>query len=318
MARVKTGRITKKKHKKIPYDKWLENFSNIFLQLRQYTDIFKIISPFHFFHSVYINPEEYNNIYPPGDIKENLKNFNDDIKKLFIKFEYIKEYIYSCLTDDSFYDINKLEFAIKYYFNIEHEKINGFEKDMFDLNYDIRPRQFIGDFDNAKEFIADLDKKFKSERKTIDERFKTYDKVYYTRDLGDFVIIELYEILKAGYKFKSCENCGAPFIPYKRSDTLYCDRPAPQNYTKTCKEYGGRQAYQESLKTNKSMRLYRNIYMAKQMLAKRHPELKGYHEDFEKYIAQAVQWKKDVKAGLKTDDEYITWLKSVRGKRYFD
>ncbi len=37
---------------------------------------------------------------------------------------------------------------------------------------------------------------------------------------------------------KNCENCGRYFIPLKRSDSIYCHAPSPQNPKKTCSEVG--------------------------------------------------------------------------------
>lgn len=100
-----------------------------------------------------------------------------------------------------------------------------------------------------------------------------------------------------------------------RSDTLYCDRTSPNDRTKTCKEYGAIKAYQDNLKYNEAMGLYRKIYMQKQMMSKRNPDIKEYRKNFEEYKIQSKQWKKDVKQGKKTEAEYIEWLKAEKEKK---
>ena len=125
-------------------------------------------------------------------------------------------------------------------------------------------------------------------------------------------------MIKEQVIIKKCSNCGGYFIPQKRSDAIYCDRPSQQDAAMTCKEYGTKRLWYDRLKDNKSAKLYRNIYMAKQMLAKRHPDIQMHQDDFIEYKRDATQWKKDVKEGVKTDEEYIKWLKSVSGRRYFD
>lgn len=153
---------------------------------------------------------------------------------------------------------------------------------------------------------------------TLGEDGSTLYDIYYMNDLLSFQMFDTCNVMKYNIVIKKCKNCEKYFIPEKRSDTIYCDRPSPQDNSMTCKEYGSRKLWYDRLKENKSAKLYRNIYMAKQMLAKRNPDVKHHQEDFEEYKVQATQWKKDVKAGLKTEEEYITWLKSVSGRRYFD
>lgn len=137
----------------------------------------------------------------------------------------------------------------------------------------------------------------------------------FNKDLVNYLCMTFYQLLDKGYLIKKCENCGKYFVPFNRSDTLYCDRFAPQDNNKTCKEYGASKTYLENLKNDKAKGLFRKIYMAKQMLAKRNPDSPEYAESFEKYKTQSKQWKAEVKAGTKTEQEYIDWLKAVKEKK---
>lgn len=114
---------------------------------------------------------------------------------------------------------------------------------------------------------------------------------------------------------KQCKNCGKYFAPTKRSDTAYCDRVSPQDATKTCKEYGARNAWERTLRESEVAGLYRKIYMSKQMLVKRNPHIAEYAESFEKYKTLSKQWKADVKTGTKTEEAFIAWLKDVKEKK---
>ena len=116
---------------------------------------------------------------------------------------------------------------------------------------------------------------------------------------------------------KKCANCGRLFVPRNRSDTIYCDYPSPQDPKKTCKKYGAEKKYQENLKNNELMSLYRKIYMSKQMLAKRHPDISAYTDAFNEYKEASKKWKVDVKNGTKTEKEYLLWLKEVKEKKVF-
>ena len=61
-------------------------------------------------------------------------------------------------------------------------------------------------------------------------------------DIVGLLLMSLENCHEKQVKFIKCKNCGEFFIPAKRSDTIYCDRQAPQDTSKTCKEYGARQA----------------------------------------------------------------------------
>lgn len=135
------------------------------------------------------------------------------------------------------------------------------------------------------------------------------------RDILEFCDITLYYIVKNNFQIKVCENCGKYFIPFHRSDTIYCDRMSPQDNKKNCKEYGSQQAWKKTLANNEALGMYRKLYMQKQMLAKRNPDIKKYINDFEDFKIQSKQWKKYVKDGTKTEKEFLKWLESVKGKR---
>lgn len=139
--------------------------------------------------------------------------------------------------------------------------------------------------------------------------------VFSVANLSDFLKFEFCHIIKNKIPLTECSNCGRLFIPQKRSDTMYCNHSAPQDESMTCKEYGAKRLWYEKLKENKATKLYRNIYMAKQMLAKNNPGVKEYRKDFEEYKVNSIKWKKDVKDGRKTDEEFLIWLNSVKGKR---
>lgn len=144
---------------------------------------------------------------------------------------------------------------------------------------------------------------------------------------GDRVMLEnwvdlaftlLYYIVKYNKQLKRCGNCGKYFIPYNRLDTLYCDRISPQDSGKTCKEYGAYRQYQNNIKNNDTAKLYRNIYQQKQMMVRRNPDISEYKDDFEMYKSLTKKWKKDIKDGVKTEQQFYEWLKGVKEKKVLD
>ncbi|MDL2287880.1 DUF6076 domain-containing protein [Oscillospiraceae bacterium OttesenSCG-928-F05] len=131
----------------------------------------------------------------------------------------------------------------------------------------------------------------------------------------EVVICSLLAICKAEGVIKRCRNCGLYFIPEKRADAIYCDRPVPQNESKTCKTYGARKAWETTLKENPASGLYRKLYMAKQMRVRRYPDIPNYVEDFERFKAEAKRWKQDIKTGAKTQEDYYEWLVGMKRGR---
>lgn len=108
---------------------------------------------------------------------------------------------------------------------------------------------------------------------------------------------------------KQCCNCGRYFSPV-RSDTLYCYNISPQDQSKTCQEYSHIRTYQQHLKTNQAMYLYKKIYMKKQMRALRNSDNLQYQKDFITFKDEAKKWKLLLKNNKCTDKDYISWLEN--------
>ncbi len=134
---------------------------------------------------------------------------------------------------------------------------------------------------------------------------------YTFNTMMDEILFEIYCFINNNATIKQCKNCGKLFQPL-RNDALYCDNISPQEETKTCKEYGAYQKWITNIKSDETTKLYRKIYMRKQMQAKRNPDIKMYVDDFENYKKQTKKWKENIKKGKKTNDEFLTWLKNLK------
>jgi hypothetical protein len=128
----------------------------------------------------------------------------------------------------------------------------------------------------------------------------------------DYMFHSLKNLIEINALPKKCKNCGKYFIPEKRSDAIYCDRQSPQNPNLTCKRQGGYQQWENTVQNDEKAKLYRLIYMARHMAAKRNPD---NIPAFEWFKSESKRWKKDVKSSIKTEDEYLAWLKAVKEKR---
>ena len=109
---------------------------------------------------------------------------------------------------------------------------------------------------------------------------------------------------------KICKNCGKYFIPENRNSSIYCNRIYKDK--KTCKEIGANIAYNEKLKKDEVNALYRKTLSAKKMLANRNPDIPMYLEKYEKWKAEANQFKQDIKSGIKTQEEFKQWIEETK------
>ena len=162
----------------------------------------------------------------------------------------------------------------------------------------------------------------KSKAQTIQELYSRFirvvkngEKLIWVSNYRKFLNYSIDEFITKGLILKRCENCGKYFIPTSRTDEIYCDRISPQEDTMTCKEYGSKKLWYSKIKNNPSLKMARNIYSAKQMLAKRNPDIEKYRIMFEFFASERRKWEIDVKAGIKTEDEYIAWLKDMKEKK---
>ena len=107
---------------------------------------------------------------------------------------------------------------------------------------------------------------------------------------------------------KRCRNCWKYFMPDKRSDTQYCSRQPSDKDKKTCREYGSVQAWKNNM--DEAATLYRKLYKRKQARATLRPSEES-QLDFENYKQESKQWKADVKSGVKTEADFVDWLKRL-------
>lgn len=133
--------------------------------------------------------------------------------------------------------------------------------------------------------------------------------------LEKLAMISFKELSDRGKVIRKCQNCGKYFVPTKRSDTLYCDNPSPNAPEMTCKEYGTRRLWYEKQKEDELATLARKIASAKGMLAKRNPDIPGYAAAYSYFKEQRLIWKKAVKDGTKSRDEYREWLLTMQNQK---
>lgn len=220
--------------------------------------------------------------------KTNINEIKCDLTLILNTYNTFKDLIEFCYFNDNSNNITLLQKYIYYLDKSEIEEV-------------ILPKQTIS---------------LKLERNSnkLDTENSPY--LYFTYEclnINDYMITTFLQLIENNYLILKCKNCSKYFIPYKRTDTLYCDRTSPQDDTKTCKKYAIELAWNEKIKDETDWHcLYRRVYQSLQMKSKRKPNdqlLKKFFEDFK---MDAKEWKKAVKEGTKTDEEFLYWLQEFR------
>jgi hypothetical protein len=161
---------------------------------------------------------------------------------------------------------------------------------------------------------------FEKNAKAISKHMKTYPKEYTDEFLPSICFnchvietacfISILELIKNNTPIYICKNCGNYFIPSSKKNTLYCDNIYENG--KTCQEIGAMITYNEKLKKDEITSLYRKTLSAKKMLANRNPDIPMYLEKYEQWKKEANSFKKDIKKGLKTEEEFQKWIEKTR------
>ena len=182
------------------------------------------------------------------------------------------------------------------------------------LAYDIEPMKYL----NMNSYP---DKgNFEEKAKSISEYIKNYpteydDELFISLCFNCHIIeaacfISILELIKNNTPIYICKNCGNYFIPSSKKNTLYCNNI--YEHDKTCQEIGAMITYNEKLKKDEINSLYRKTLSAKKMLANRNPDIPMYLEKYELWKKEANQFKKDIKNGLKTEEEFKNWIEETR------
>lgn len=303
--------------------------------------VFLLFSPFSFFiekrcrnflsvfgHHDYdedYDDDDYDDELDHNDIDDIQKNSNSatdksafELKKKIVEehlvfFDRITHYFHN--LDDDMYSLDYFKFACALYFNVfestfseleEAKQIEALEEWAHDFEYTRGLTDLISSIKN--EYKAYSEEKASMRPRQLRE--------YRVETLMDICALSFVEIIKKGYRIKKCENCSQLFIPYNRSDTIYCDRTSPQDDTLTCKEYGSKKLWYDKLRQNECAKLARNVHSRKQMLVRRNPDIKEYAIAFENYKKESAQWKIEVKNGLKTETQFLEWLSKVKSTKY--
>ena len=174
------------------------------------------------------------------------------------------------------------------------------------LNMNLRPNK--GNFEEKAKAISEYIKNYPTEYN--DELFISL--CFNCHIIEAACFISILELIKNNTPIYICKNCGNYFIPSSKKNTLYCNNI--YEHRKTCQEIGAMITYNEKLKKDEINSLYRKTLSAKKMLANRNPDIPIYLEKYEKWKNKANEFKKDIKKGLKTEEDFKNWIEETRKK----
>lgn len=213
-------------------------------------------------------------------------------------YVHMKEFIDLCIKDPALYTLESFMFFLH---------IEGLSVPQRHLQYRFNPEKPPERLVNPHIEMSPFEAAIRGFAKS-DKSENAITSVYACDSIEDVCIASLHHLIKLGHSIKACSNCGKFFVPFRRSDAIYCDRVSPFNSSKTCKEDGSQRAFAEKLKMDEAEKLRRQIYQSKQMRVRRNPDILAYKENFERWKADTAKWKKDIKKGRTTSEEFVLWL----------
>jgi hypothetical protein len=127
-------------------------------------------------------------------------------------------------------------------------------------------------------------------------------------DLISFLYMDLYRGMAAGNVPRLCHNCGKWFLAIGAYDTVYCQRVAPGETTRTCRQVGAH--IKEREKNGKDF-AYREYYRVYNRLKTWKQRGKISAEEWNRRVAYIQEVKTEFLAGDISDVAYIAKLDQV-------
>ena len=127
-------------------------------------------------------------------------------------------------------------------------------------------------------------------------------------DLISFLYMDLYRGMAAGNIPRLCHNCGKWFLAIGAYDTVYCQRVAPGETTRTCRQVGAHRKEREKNGKDFAYREYARVY--NRLKARKQRETIS-EEEWHRWVAYIQELKAAFLVGGMSDVEYVTKLNQV-------
>ena len=132
--------------------------------------------------------------------------------------------------------------------------------------------------------------------------------------LRDFLYVELGKAITKGNAPRQCRLCGRWFLHVQGEKTVYCERIAPGETEKTCREAGARAIFEEKIQSEETWKIYKRAY--KKYYARVMKETMS-REDFNAWVEQAAA-QRDYTIKLletaKSEEEKVHCIEQLREK----
>lgn len=139
----------------------------------------------------------------------------------------------------------------------------------------------------------------KNGRKVLTEHFLF-------RDLSSVIYMDFVRGLKSNYLPKRCSNCGRWFLIRGGKYLEYCSRPLEADPTKTCRDVGAQQSFDQKCKNNPIWEAHRRAY--KTHFARR-KKGRMTPDEFRIWVDNAITWRGQAERGELDFDTYCAMLK---------
>ena len=276
------------------------------------SDTMDMTNPFNEYANLNITNDKENIFFTEKDFISACKNNYEERKKILIEYQSQFKTIINFINNLSDLDYLKcFSLAERFYIYKQADFANYSDMSIvlnsyIYLAYDVQPMKYL----NINSYP---DKgNFEENAKTISKYIKNYPTEYNDENfiflcfnchvIEAACFISIIELIKNNTPIYICKNCGNYFIPSSKKNTLYCNNI--YEHGKTCQEIGAMITYNEKLKKDEINSLYRKTLSAKKMLANRNPDIPMYLEKYEQWKKDANQFKKDIKLGKKTEEEF--------------
>lgn len=244
-------------------------------------------------------------------ITNNLPKYIDTIFSVILnRLNLYKNLIEICYFDKKseffkgFSELSPLKKCV-FYNNFKFKDANFFNKlpsSNIDFTFEFSSENMQQDFKTAVMKKPELALKL-----LFDEKISPIYE-YDCKTLEQFLQVSFFTCLTQNLNVKKCEHCGRYFIAYQRSDEKYCNRTSPQDKGKTCKQYANFENWKNNINSNEELKLYRRIYMAKQMQTRRNPDNLDLKNTFENWKKEAQSLRNEYVHGKIDKNTFISWL----------
>ncbi len=126
-------------------------------------------------------------------------------------------------------------------------------------------------------------------------------------DISSIIYKSICSILKEKVYLKVCKNCGKYFIATHKSYN-YCENIASGETTKTCRDIGRKNAFENAKGSDPILDFYYKIYNRKSMMKSRNPDIEKYNLEFNKFKEIGKKKVNQYKKGKLDSEEFKKWI----------